>query len=98
MAIPLILNKDELDKANRNYEDLAIRMEALRNKLKISLEGVRDGWKSSGGTEFFNRFDHDWEKNYLDYIAVINHMATNMRDANKMYEVVFECVDDIKLR
>lgn len=98
MAIPLYIDEDALAKAHTDYSDQASRMTTLKDTLTKSIDEIRSGWQSNGGTEFFKKYDDEWLKNLKDYIDVIHHMAENMDHSIKKYDEIFDVADQIRLR
>lgn len=97
MANQLMLNEEAMSTAQKQYADQAVRMKTLRDTLKTAVDDIRSGWQSNGGTEFFNKFDDEWYKNFNDYIAVIEHMSENMTNSNNKYQEVYTAANKIKL-
>ena len=97
MSNVLKIDQDALETAKSNYTNYAQQMEELRNRLKSAVEDTRGGWKSDGGDEFFKKFDDEWYKNFNDYIAVIDHMASNMQIAKSKYQSVFDEANKLNL-
>ena len=94
----LKINEESLKKAKTTYHDQAQRMRDLKTKLSTAVDGIKEGWNSKAGDEFFNKYDEEWEKNITDYIDVIQHMSDNMKIADNKYQTVFDTAEDIKLR
>ncbi len=93
----LMINLEAMQTAQTSYNDCALRMETLRNKVKVSVEDIRSSWQSDAGDAFFKKFDDEWLKNFNDYVDVIKHMSENMVESKKRYQQVFDEADIIKL-
>jgi WXG100 family type VII secretion target len=93
----LKINEESLKKAKLTYNEQAQRMRDLKKKLSTAVDGIKDGWDTKAGDEFFKKYDNEWEKNIIDYIDVIQHMSDNMQIANNKYKTVFDTAEKIKL-
>lgn len=94
----LKVNEESLKKAKATYQEQSQRMRDLKAKLSTAVSGIKEGWDSSAGDEFFKKYDNEWEKNITDYIEVIQHMSDNMNIADNKYQTVFDTAEIIKLR
>lgn len=97
MSSILIINKDDLETARKEYAQYAERMETLRSDLEKAVSEIRGAWQSDGGEEFFKKYDDEWLKNFNDYIAVIKHMANNVQVAKNEYQAIFDEVKALKI-
>lgn len=93
----LYLDRDALDTAKTNYSTYSEDMKNLKKELEDAINDIRSGWKSDAGDAFFKKFDDEWEKNFTDYINVIEHMSSNMEIAKTNYQAVFDEADQLKL-
>jgi WXG100 family type VII secretion target len=93
----LQVNEESLKKAKTSYNEQAQRMRELKVKLCTAVDGIKEGWDSKAGDEFFKKYDNEWVKNITDYIDVIQHMSDNMQIADNKYQTVFDTADNIKL-
>jgi len=94
----LKINEESLKKAKTSYQEQAERMRNLKVKLSIAVDGIKEGWDSKAGDEFFKKYNNEWEKNITDYIDVIQHMSDNMKIADDKYQTVFDTAEGIKLQ
>ena len=91
MAIDkLKIDQDAFNDTKIAYDECSDQMTTLRDNLKKAVSGLRSGWESEGGEAFFDKFDNSWEKNFNDYIAVIQHMSSDINAANEKYQEVFD--------
>lgn len=93
----LIIDRDAFEKAKTDYLSYAEQMRELKTKLVEAISEIRAGWQSDAGDAFFKKFDEEWEKNFDDYINVIEHMSKNMEIAQNKYQTVFDEADRLGL-
>ena len=93
----LYIDKEALEKAKNDYYSYAQQMRELRKSLVNAINEIRAGWRSDAGKAFFEKFDDEWDDNFLDYIEVLEHMSKNMEIAENKYQTVFDEADRLGL-
>ena len=92
------ISEEAMETAKSGYDSCAKRMKQLRGVLKTAVDEIRTCWDSDGGKAFFEKFDDEWDKNFNDYIAVIEHMSENMTKSKSKYQPLFDEADKINLK
>lgn len=93
----LKFSEEALKKARDIYSDKAQEMRDLKVKLTVAVDDIKEGWNSSAGDEFFNKYDDQWMKNITNYIDVIQQMSDNMDIANNKYQTIYDNAEKVKL-
>ncbi len=87
----LKIDEEALNNAAEVYSAQHDSMEKIYKAVGVSVEGLRNDWKSAAGDEFFKKYDDGLQANLKLYADVLQHMSDNIEHAKTKYaEVITE--------
>lgn len=91
-------NTDKMAATKRKYMDCVRDMEHIQSKMKKMVDEVRDAWKSEAGDAFFDKYDNEWLKGFVQYKEVLSHMAENLDAASSRYSEITRQANKLKIK
>ena len=99
MAKKLIVNIDELILCRDRLKTAADDLKDIQNALHTAIVAMDslDGWKSTGSSEFLNKYNTSWVAGVNDRYDVMIRMCDHLDTAIREYEPIVEEAEKLNL-
>lgn len=89
---------DKMADTKRVYNECVTAMDTLQTKMQTMVDGVKEAWKSEAGEAFFEKYDNEWLKGFVQYKEVLTHMAENLDTAKGKYTEITRQANALKIK
>lgn len=81
-----------------NGTDSSDGLLGIQAKMQAMVDEVKGAWKSEAGEAFFEKYDNEWLKGFVQYQEVLDHMADNLDVAEGKYSEITRQAEALKIR
>lgn len=89
---------DKMADTKRIYNECVTSMDTLQTKMETMVDEVKEAWKSEAGEAFFDKYDNEWLKGFVQYKEVLTHMAENLDAAKGKYTEITRQANALKIK
>ena len=89
----IIIDQEAFEIAAKDFSELAEDVEALKNKVKVMLSDLGEGFDTPAGRKFISSCQDNLLQPMIDLALIVNHVSDNLTTAKGTYASVFKAYD-----
>lgn len=80
------------------YENYVKEMSRLQDNMQKVVDKVKEAWRTEAGDAFFEKYNNEWLKGFVQYQEVLSHMASNLDIAQSKYSEITRQANALKIK